>query len=56
MRYLYDLGDAGKMTSKELLEAVKARQIAPRWIVGTGYKNGRKVAIDYLEELISKGE
>ena len=54
MSYIYNLGDALKMTNREQLAAVKAREIAPRWIVGTGYKDGRKVAIEYLEELIAK--
>ena len=54
MSYIYNLGDALKMTNREQLAAVKAREIAPRWIVGTGYKVGRKVAIEYLEELIAK--
>jgi hypothetical protein len=31
-----------------MLEALKAKEIAPRWVVGTGYKNAQKVAIDYL--------
>ena len=54
MRYKYDLGDAAKMNSQELLDALMAREIAPRTIVGTGYKNGRQVAIDYLKERITK--
>jgi hypothetical protein len=54
MAYKYDLGDAAKMNSQELLDALLAREIAPRTIVGTGYKNGRQVAIDYLKEMIAK--
>jgi hypothetical protein len=54
MSYKYTLGDAGRMTHAELLEAVKAREIAPRLIVGTGYKNGRQVAIEWLQEMIEK--
>lgn len=54
MSYKYTLGDAGRMTNAELLEAVKAREIAPRLIVGTGYKNGRQVAIEWLQEMIAK--
>jgi hypothetical protein len=42
------------MSNKELLEALMAREVAPRVIVGTGYKNGRQVAIDYLKEEIAK--
>lgn len=54
MSYKYDLGDSGKMSSQELLDALMAREIAPKTIVGTGYKNGRQVAIDYLKERIAK--
>ena len=53
MAYKYDLGDAAKMSNQELLDALLAREIAPRTIVGTGYKDGRQVAIDYLKEMIS---
>ena len=53
MPYKYDLGDAAKMSNQELLNALLAREIAPRTIVGTGYKDGRQVAIDYLKEMIS---
>ena len=56
MRYKYTLGDTARMTHAELLEAVKAREIAPRLIVGTGYKNGRKVTIEWLQEMIAKEE
>ena len=54
MVYKYDLGDTATMSNKELLNALMAREIAPRTIVGTGYKNGRQVAIDYLKEMIAK--
>jgi hypothetical protein len=56
MTYKYDLGDAARMSNQELLDALLAREIAPRTIVGTGYKNGRQVAIDYLKEMIDKEE
>jgi hypothetical protein len=52
MSYKYQEGDLANMTMQEMLEAVKARQIAPRWVVGTGYKDARKVAIDWLTERI----
>jgi hypothetical protein len=54
MRYKYDLGDTATMSNQELLDALLAREIAPRTIVGTGYKDGRQVAIDYLKEMIAK--
>jgi hypothetical protein len=54
MAYAYDFGQTMKMTHQEQLEAVTARQIPPRWIVGTGYKDGRKVAIEWLNEQIAK--
>lgn len=54
MSYKYDFGQTMKMTHQEQLEAVTARQIPPRWIVGTGYKDGRKVAIEWLNEQIAK--
>lgn len=54
MAYKYNLYDTATMTNKEMLDALLAREIAPRVIVGTGYKNGRKVAIDYLKEQIAK--
>jgi hypothetical protein len=41
------------MSNQELLNALMAREIAPRVIVGTGYKNGRQVAIKYLKEEIA---
>jgi hypothetical protein len=41
------------MSNQELLNALMAREIAPRVIVGTGYKNGRQVAIDYLKSEIA---
>jgi hypothetical protein len=56
MSYKYTLADTGTMTNQELLNALLAREVAPRTIVGTGYKNGRQVAIDYLKEMIAKGE
>ena len=54
MTYKYDLGDTATMSNQELLNALLAREVAPRTIVGTGYKNGRQVAIDYLKEMIAK--
>jgi hypothetical protein len=54
MRYKYDLGDTATMSNQELLNALIAKEVAPRTIVGTGYKNGRQVAIDYLKEMIAK--
>ena len=54
MRYKYDLGDTATMSNQELLNALLAKEVAPRTIVGTGYKNGRQVAIDYLKEMIAK--
>ena len=54
MKYKYNLYDTASMSDKELLDALLAREIAPRVIVGTGYKDGRKVAIEYLKERIAK--
>ena len=54
MVYKYDLGDTATMSNQELLNALMAKEVAPRTIVGTGYKNGRQVAIDYLKEMIAK--
>jgi hypothetical protein len=54
MSYKYTLGDASRMTNQELLNAVMAREIAPRTIVGTGYINARQVAIEYLQGEIAK--
>jgi hypothetical protein len=50
MNYKYQAGDLANMTTQEMLNALKAKEIAPRWVVGTGYKDARKVAIDYLTE------
>ena len=54
MPYKYELGDTFNMTNQELLTALMAKEVAPRTIVGTGYKNGRQVAIDYLKEMIER--
>jgi hypothetical protein len=54
MVYKYSLGDTATMSNQELLNALMAKEVAPRTIVGTGYKNGRQVAIDYLKEMIAK--
>jgi hypothetical protein len=53
MAYKYDLYSSATMSNQELLTALMAREIAPRVIVGTGYKNGRQVAIDYLKSEIA---
>jgi hypothetical protein len=54
MPYKYELGDTFNMSNQELLTALMAKEVAPRTIVGTGYKNGRQVAIDYLKEMIER--
>ena len=54
MPYKYDLGSTFNMSNQDLLNALMAKEIAPRTIVGTGYKNGRQVAIDYLKEMIER--
>ena len=54
MRYKYDLYATADMSNQEMLDALLAREIAPRTIVGTGYKNGRQVDIEYLKEMIAK--
>jgi hypothetical protein len=54
MAYKYDLYSSATMSNQELLDALMAKEVAPRVIVGTGYKNGRQVAIDYLKEEIAK--
>jgi len=48
VNYKYDFGDLKNMTTEQMLEALKNKEIAPRWVVGTGYKDARKVAIEYL--------
>ena len=53
MAYKYTLGDTANMSNRQLLDALMAREVAPRKIVGTGYKNGRQVAIEYLKEMIT---
>ena len=53
MPYKYDLYDTANMSNQEMLNALMAREIAPRVVVGTGYKNGRQVAIDYLKSEIA---
>lgn len=50
MSYKYQAGDLANMTTEQMLNALKAKEIAPRWVVGTGYKDARKVAIEYLTE------
>lgn len=52
--YIYTLGDVSNMTEEQQLSALKARLFPPRYIVGTGYTDTRKVAIEYLEELIAQ--
>ena len=54
MSYRYTLGDTGRMSNQELLNALLAGEVAPRTIVGTGYKNGRKVAIEWLQGEIER--
>jgi hypothetical protein len=54
MSYKYDFGDLATMTTEQMLEALKAKEIAPRWVVGTGYKDARKVAIEYLTERLEE--
>lgn len=54
MSYKYQAGDLANMTTEQMLNALKAKEIAPRWVVGTGYKDARKVAIDYLTERLEK--
>jgi len=57
MSYKYTLGDTGRMTNQELLNALLTREVAPRTIVGTGYINARQVAIEYLQgEIEREGE
>ena len=57
MSYKYPLAEAGKMTNQELLNALLAREVAPRTIVGTGYINALHVAIAYLQcEIAKAGE
>ena len=57
MAYKYTLGDTAGMSNRQLLDALMAREVAPSTIVGTGYKNGRQVAIEYLQEMIvNEGE
>lgn len=50
MAYKYESSDLVNMSTQEMLNALKAKEIAPRWVVGTGYKDARKVAIEYLTE------
>jgi hypothetical protein len=54
MPYKYDLGNTADMSYQELLTALMAKEVAPRTIVGTGYKNGRQVAINWLKEMIER--
>lgn len=50
MPYKYQSSDLANMSTQEMLNALKAKEIAPRWVVGSGYKDARKVAIEYLTE------
>ena len=54
MPYKYDLRDTGAMSNQELLNALLAREVAPRTIVGTGYINARQVSIEYLQGEIER--
>ena len=59
MAYKYEHIEFCTMSTQKMLEAITAREIPPRWVVGTGYKDARKVAIEYLVErleLEKKGE
>ena len=54
MAYRYTFGDLTTMSTETMLEALKNKEIAPRWVVGTGYKDARKVAIEYLTERLEQ--
>jgi hypothetical protein len=54
MSYKYSFGDLTTMSTETMLEALKNKEIAPRWVVGTGYKDARKVAIEYLTERLEE--
>lgn len=41
---------------RQALADLHAHRITPRSVVGTGYKNGRKVAVEYLTKRIADGE
>jgi acetyl-CoA carboxylase carboxyltransferase component len=56
MTYKYTFSRAQQLSDPELLKAVKNREIPYRWVVGTGYINGRKVAINYIKKRIKKWE
>jgi len=59
MSYKYTHLQFCGMSTQTMLDALKAKEIPPRWVVGTGYKDARKVAIDYLTERLEnerKGE
>lgn len=59
MSYKYNHLEFCGMSTQTMLDALKAKEIPPRWVVGTGYKDARKVAIDYLTERLEderKGE
>ena len=54
MSYKYSFGDLTTMSTETMLEALKNKEISPRWVVGTGYKDARKVAIEYLTERLEE--
>lgn len=53
--YKYTFHRAMNMTYREQLEAVARGEIPGRWIVGSGYKLPRIVAIKYLKKKIAAG-
>lgn len=54
MAYAYTLGQVANMTPQEQLAGLNAKLFPPKYIVGAGYINTRQVAIEYLQELITK--
>lgn len=56
MTYKYTFARAQQLSDLDLLKAVKNREIPYRWVVGTGYTGGRKVAINYIKKRIKKWE
>jgi hypothetical protein len=54
MAYAYTLGEVANMTPQQQLAGLNAKLFPPKYIVGAGYINTRQVAIEYLQELITK--
>jgi hypothetical protein len=54
MAYKYEHIEFCGMSTQKMLDAITAREIPPRWVVGTGYKDSRKVAIEYLTERLEQ--